>query len=121
MNNETDHNTKEIKPEPYTAEENDGPILDAKQKKRFEIVHWHAVAQWLWDIAVDTCAICRNHIMDLCNECQASSQDLVYATCTVAWGTCGHAYHLHCISRWLKTRNVCPLDNRDWAFQKYGR
>lgn len=27
---------------------------------------WNAVALWAWDIVVDNCAICRNHIMDLC-------------------------------------------------------
>lgn len=35
-------------------------------KKRFEVKKWNAVALWAWDIVVDYCAICRNHIMDLC-------------------------------------------------------
>lgn len=35
-------------------------ICDADAKK------WNAVALWAWDIVVDNCAICRNHIMDLC-------------------------------------------------------
>ena len=34
--------------------------------KRFEVKKWNAVALWSWDIIVDNCAICRNHIMDLC-------------------------------------------------------
>ena len=41
-------------------------------KKRFEVKKWNAVALWAWDIVVDNCAICRNHIMDLCIECQAN-------------------------------------------------
>jgi len=31
---------------------------------RVEIKHINAVALWSWDIEVDTCAICRNIIMD---------------------------------------------------------
>lgn len=73
-----------------------GPSADAgsDNKKRFEVkkvhyeiprqgvrlangIQWNAVALWAWDIVVDNCAICRNHIMDLCmcaqNPCLYSS------------------------------------------------
>jgi hypothetical protein len=37
---------------------------------------------------------------------------------SIAWGCCGHVFHLDCISRWLKTRSVRPLCNREWEFAK---
>eukprot|EP01013_Petalomonas_cantuscygni_P025301 TRINITY_DN4720_c0_g1_i1.p1 TRINITY_DN4720_c0_g1~~TRINITY_DN4720_c0_g1_i1.p1 ORF type:complete len:138 (+),score=5.29 TRINITY_DN4720_c0_g1_i1:210-623(+) len=90
----------------------DAPV--AYDPEPFKIRRWNAVALWTWDMVVDTCAICRNHIMDPCLECQSNQSA---SSCDPAWGTCNHAFHRHCITRWLRTRNVCPLDNRDWEFR----
>lgn len=89
--------------------------------RRFMVRKWTAVALWSYDISVDNCAICRNHIMDKCIECQSVQERTnVDENCTIAWGKCSHVFHMHCISRWLNTRQVCPLDNRNWEFKKYG-
>lgn len=93
----------------------------SKDFRRFGVRKWTAIALWSYDISVDNCAICRNHIMDKCIECQ-SVQEItnIDENCNIAWGKCSHVFHMHCISKWLNTRQVCPLDNRNWEFKKYG-
>ncbi|KAJ2758753.1 RING-box protein hrt1 [Coemansia nantahalensis] len=88
---------------------------------RMEIKKWTSVALWAWDMDMDVCAICRNNNMELCIECQADQGTKDMEECTLAWGICNHAFHVHCITRWLKSRNSCPLDNREWQYQKYGK
>ena len=60
---------------PAAAAASSTPSVEKGGKKRFEVKKWNAVALWAWDIVVDNCAICRNHIMDLCIECQANQVD----------------------------------------------
>lgn len=66
----------------------------------------------------DTCAICRNKLYEPSIEAQANPGLADDAGYSIAWGCCGHVFHLDCISRWLKTRSVCPLCNREWEFAK---
>ena len=78
-----------------------------------KIKSWHPVAVWTIDKKVELCAICRNHIMDTCVDCQTNASS-VKINCEISWGKCEHAFHTHCISQWLKNKQVCPLDTKPW-------
>ena len=88
----------------------------AKEAPKFEIKRWNAVALWSYDIQINTCAICRSSLMDLCITCMSNSTPT--DECTVSWGECNHAFHSHCISDWVKTRAVCPLDQKQWDYAR---
>ena len=51
------------------------------------------------DIQIENCAICRNHLMEPCIECQPNSLANGGEECIAAWGMCNHAFHLHCIKK----------------------
>ena len=88
------------------------------KKVTFQIKKWNAVAFWSWDIYTDTCAICRNPLHGPSIEYQANPSPAFEAGLSIAFGCCGHVFHLDSIQRWLKTRNVCPLCNKEWEFAK---
>jgi RING-box protein 1 len=58
----------------------------------------------------ETCSICKEDNNSYCINCVASGN----INCNIIIGECGHAYHEHCLTEWLKMRRVCPLDNKVW-------
>ncbi|KAK8814556.1 Anaphase promoting complex 11 (Apc11/Cdc27) [Blastocystis sp. ATCC 50177/Nand II] len=89
-----------------------------KQEGRFKLKEWNSVVMWSWNTDVDTCAICRSKLMTLCIDCQAKVNSGEKGECKVAWGACNHAFHAHCINRWLQTKKECPLDMKPWVLKK---
>ncbi|CAE7872774.1 Roc1a [Symbiodinium necroappetens] len=95
-----------------------GGMGEKGEEPRFQIKKWSAIALWGWDICTDTCAICRNKLYEPSIEAQANPQLADVNGYSIAFGCCGHVFHMDCISRWLKTRSVCPLCNQEWEFAK---
>ena len=85
-----------------------------------KIKGWHGVAFWNWNVqGEETCGICRNHYEMCCPDCKKPGDD-----CPPAWGSCKHAFHLHCIMQWIRgqeqqgsSRSQCPICRAEWEFE----
>ncbi|XP_034100808.1 RING-box protein 1-like [Drosophila albomicans] len=94
---------------------------DEQSEKKSGDTLWTGV---LLDIQKDICAICRNHLKQLCIDCEAEQGSHVKKLeemCPEVTGKCNHVFHWHCISPWLKTKTACPLDYRTWEFKYTGK
>ena len=69
---------------------------------------------WNLETINDECPICRNSVLETCVECSST----VNPQCISVMGECSHVYHLHCIEKWTKTKNICPLDNKKWEYKR---
>ncbi|KAG7576195.1 Anaphase-promoting complex subunit 11 [Arabidopsis thaliana x Arabidopsis arenosa] len=77
---------------------------------------WHAVASWTWDAQDETCGICRMAFDGCCPDCKLPGDD-----CPLIWGACNHAFHLHCILKWVNSQTSqahCPMCRREWLFKE---
>lgn len=83
-------------------------------KPIFTIEEFYPVFFSAWERETGQCSICCNQVEGPCVVCQ-SNAEVTSAECGITWGECGHAFHTHCIEKWLKTRRVCPLDNKEWV------
>jgi anaphase-promoting complex subunit 11 len=79
---------------------------------------WHGVGAWTWGAgdAGDVCGICRIAYDGCPPDAKFPGDDS-----PVVWGTCAHAYHLQCITKWLSGQGAeprCPLCRQPWEFKQ---
>jgi len=36
---------------------------------KYDVKTWNPIALWSWNVEIENCAICKNHIMERCIEC----------------------------------------------------
>lgn len=64
-------------------------------------------------LADESCSICRNLKKEICIDCELNHT----TDCPVIKSLgCTHNFHLHCISKWLKQHDICPLCLHDWIW-----
>ncbi|KAI3980876.1 hypothetical protein MKX01_025441 [Papaver californicum] len=50
-----------------------------------------------------------------CSDCKRPGDD-----CPLIWGACDHAFHLHCILKWVNSQTPqanCPMCRQEWQFK----
>lgn len=72
------------------------------------IKQWNAVAIWQWNMPEDeVCGICRVQFDGTCPTCKYPGSE-----CPLIKGTCQHAFHKHCVMKWLEVESsngLCPM------------
>ncbi|KRH93214.1 Anaphase-promoting complex subunit 11 [Pseudoloma neurophilia] len=65
-----------------------------------------------WKVASEICGICQQGFDQMCASCDHPMK------CPPAMGKCKHAYHMHCMQKWLENNKVCPMCRAPWKFTK---
>ncbi|VDK82441.1 unnamed protein product [Litomosoides sigmodontis] len=89
--------------------------LPTSTRLKITVLKWNVAASWKWTVGDETCGICRMPFEACCIECKTPGDE-----CPLALGTCKHAFHMHCIVKWIETQNAarpqCPLCRQEWKF-----
>ncbi|EFO98470.1 CRE-APC-11 protein [Caenorhabditis remanei] len=114
MSNESDSS----EPQEVSSREREphpGVMLESNTRLNITVKKLHVCGEWKWlQGGEDTCGICRMEFESACNICKFPGDD-----CPLVVGTCRHAFHRHCIEKWIaapsnQPRAQCPLCRQDW-------
>jgi len=64
-----------------------------------------------WQGEQDNCSICKIGFHQPCANCEVIGE---VDPCPIQEGNCGHKFHMHCISKWIKEHSTCPLCSSHW-------
>lgn len=104
---------------PQLIDPEDSPVEETQdysnQEGSITLEKWVILTSYAPKAPNDKCEICHNHLNEKCATCLESKDNILTKVCNVSMGKCGHAFHGHCINRWL-TNDVksCPVDQSPW-------
>lgn len=80
------------------------------EKPIVQFVSWRPMGTWKFNTGGDECTICKSPFVESCILCAQSSSS-VEMVCKVSRGKCGHAFHKHCIDKFLSSSKamICPI------------
>ncbi len=66
---------------------------------------------WKWSLGDnEECSICMLSFESPCTNCNKPGD-----SCPPIEGSCGHIFHMHCISKWIiESEGKCPLCRNEW-------
>jgi len=75
---------------------------------------WSPVAIYAPEVTDLECHICRSNLTEVCATC-IQVKNIETQRCPISKGDCNHAFHQHCIRKWLTNGDgVCPVDKTTW-------